>query len=153
MAPWANECIIKAIREHDTVDSKGWFGYGSAPSARTTSVGVSIDTPVTQVQAETSIAALTEYLNRNFEILCVGLTPQNAQEAIKLLWGEVLVIFENAILPQLHGAIESNRRRLNQRQLSAVEILLEVRFGHLNFLMTLPYPPIPPPPYLNSKNI
>lgn len=134
MAPYAYECLVKAVKDQEAApEAKGWLGFAAASTpGKLTATGISIDQTVNQDEAESLLVPLTDYFNKNFEILCVGLSAANSQATIIMLWRELLNMFETLLVPHLHGPIERDRKKLNRRQLSVMEFFVEIliRFFH-----------------------
>jgi hypothetical protein len=49
-----------------------------------------------------------------------------AQEVIKRIWDEILMVLESLLIAPLYGRIESDRRILNRRQLSVARWTLDI---------------------------
>ena len=117
--------LVRTVKEHESIPlpSKGFFSAltTAVEYSKFTASGASIDTPIPESQAEQSLGILIDYLNKNLEILCMSLSPSMAQEVIKRLWDESLLIIESLLAPTLYGEIERDRRLLNRRQTSMVK--------------------------------
>ncbi|TPX74857.1 hypothetical protein CcCBS67573_g03877 [Chytriomyces confervae] len=123
VSPYLRETIVRVIKEHESVALNRGFlqtalGTGSVQYSNQTAAGVAIDKPVTPAEADSAMSPVTEYLNKNLELLCANLSPSMAHEVIKRLWEEVLLDVEYVLIPPLFGQIESSRRYLNKRQVS-----------------------------------
>lgn len=133
MCPFVRAHLQKALKVQEAVpESKGWLSFSSnavttsGPGNRMTAAQQSIDTEMQRCLVEDAVADLTDYLDSNFGVLCVHLATNNAQEVIKLLWQEILVIIEGILLPQLYGTMEKDRKRFNKRQLSFASQAMDV---------------------------
>ncbi|KAJ1565855.1 hypothetical protein HK096_008593 [Nowakowskiella sp. JEL0078] len=144
ITPFCRDMILKVIKVHEAAainqptilqSMATRIGYGSSAQAvdpNTTNLssytqsGVSIEQPVTGSEAEKLLVPLTEYLNKNLETLCISLSPSLAQVVIKRIWEECLSFVELALVPPLYGQIEQNRRFLNSRQITMVDLLLRM---------------------------
>ncbi|KAI8608102.1 hypothetical protein BC830DRAFT_37847 [Chytriomyces sp. MP71] len=123
VSPYLKEMMAKVIKEHEGVALNRGFlqtalGTGVTQYSNQTAAGVAIDLAVTPAEADTAMSLLTEYLNKNLELLCANLSPTMAHEIIKRLWEEVLNDVEYVLIPPLYGQIETSRRYLNKRQVS-----------------------------------
>jgi hypothetical protein len=122
--------LQKTLKEHEAIilPSKSFFTSMTAPTqyGTMTSNSIPISQAVNAQDADTFMAPLAEYLNKNLEILCALLSPQMAQEVIKRIWNDILGILELALVPKLFGSIEKDRRVLNPRQVSMVMWQLKI---------------------------
>jgi hypothetical protein len=110
------------------VPAKSFFSSltSSVQYSENTAAGALISQALTETEADTALAPLTDYLNKNFELLCVSLPPSMAQEAIRRIWDETLVILESVVIPPLYGPIDKERRIFNLRQISLLEKTLKI---------------------------
>lgn len=91
-----------------------------------TASGKSINVALNDRDADEALKPLAEYLDKNLEILCRSLSTPMAQEVIKRIWDEILVVLESLLLSPLYGQIEKDRRILNRRQLSVANWTLNI---------------------------
>jgi hypothetical protein len=91
-----------------------------------TQSGIAIDQPVTSDEAYNLLKPLTDYLDRNLEIICQAISPSMSQEVVKRTWDETLIIVEQVLVPPVYGQIEVARRVLNKRQISMAEWTLRI---------------------------
>lgn len=121
--------MAKAIREHEAVPlpSKSFFSSltSSIQYSEETAAGVSIHKAISESEGDTALLPLTDYLDRNLKTLCDSLSPQMAQEVIKRIWEESLLVIEAILIPPLYGQIERERRYLNRRQISMAEFTVQ----------------------------
>ncbi|KAJ3203099.1 hypothetical protein HDU67_010392, partial [Dinochytrium kinnereticum] len=125
ISPYLKEVLLKSLKEHEAapIPSKSFFTplLSGVQYSNMTSSGLPIDQPVTSAEADHLLAPLTDYLNKNLEILIASLSPTMAQEVIKRIWEETLTTLERSLVPPLFGQMEKDRRVLNKRQVSMVE--------------------------------
>ena len=88
--------------------------------------GISIDSPVTQVEGESFLEPVTRFLNVKLERIVARLSPESARHVLQSLWNQVLRIIEDLLLPSLYGSMELDRKLWNRRQVSLIQISLEV---------------------------
>lgn len=91
-----------------------------------TASGISINVELNDRDADLALKPLAEYLDKNLEILCRSLSVPMAQEVIKRIWDEVLVVLEGIMVSPLYGRIGGERRVLNRRQVSACRWSLSI---------------------------
>ncbi|KAJ3164758.1 hypothetical protein HK101_000371 [Irineochytrium annulatum] len=130
ISPYVREVLLKSLKEHEAapLPSKSIFSplMSAVHYSNQTQTGIPIDQPVTSAEADVLLAPLSDYLNKNLEILCRLMSPSMAQEVIKRVWDEALSILEAALVPALFGQLERDRRVLNRRQLSMAEWALRI---------------------------
>jgi hypothetical protein len=83
---------------------------------------------MTEYDVALSISPLLDYFNKNFEMLCERLSGKMAQETIKIIWEELLLIIEYLLIPPLFGPIEKDRRIPCPRQISLTDHMLKLFF-------------------------
>ena len=128
MAPYARQCFTMALKAEEGVPGKqGWLTFAQQFPSQQTLTGHSTVTPFTSQETDHALLSLTEYLSKNFSMLCRNLEEKKAQEVIKILWNDILVVMDNLTLPQLHGSIETGRRKWNPRQVSLVQSSIKVK--------------------------
>ena len=125
------EVILKSIKiqEAAPLPSRNFFtSLTNTPIqySSQTIAGVDIDKPMASEEADGLLAPLTDYLNKNLEKLCTSISSAMVHEVIKRLWGETLLIVENALVPPLYGQLDSNRRFLNHRQITMAQWTLKI---------------------------
>lgn len=81
---------------------------------------------MTEYDVALSISPLLDYFNKNFEMLCERLSGKMAQETIRIIWEELLLIIEYLLIPPLFGPIEKDRRVPNPRQVSLTSHMLKL---------------------------
>ncbi|KAI8843746.1 hypothetical protein BC829DRAFT_363978 [Chytridium lagenaria] len=130
ISPYLKEVILKSLKEHEAapVPSKSFFTplLSTVQLSNVTAQGASIDQSVTSSEADTQLAPLTDYLNKNLEILIASLSTTMAQEVIKRVWDETLTTVERSLIPPLFGQLEKDRRWLNRRQVSMAEWAIRI---------------------------
>lgn len=129
MCPYAKEILINAYKDQEAapMPSKSFFSSLTSPVLYSDSTisGISVSSRMTEQEADASLALLTDHLNSNFETLCVSLSSQLAQEAIKCIWQELLSILDLILLPHLTDPIEKDRKMPNARQISFMDLTLK----------------------------
>lgn len=91
-----------------------------------TASGVSINVELNDRDADIALKPLASYLDKNLELLCRSLSTPMAQEVIKRIWDEILLVLESLLISPLYGQIERERRILNRRQLSVARWTLNI---------------------------
>jgi hypothetical protein len=129
VSPYTKAMILKAVKDQEAVaePSKSFFSLATTTQfTDNTASGASVNSNMTETEADEAIFPLTDYLNKNFEVLCVSLPTRMAQESIRRIWEELLLIIEYTLIPPLFGPIEKERRLFNPRQLSLISIMLGI---------------------------
>ncbi|KAH9270865.1 hypothetical protein BASA83_007018 [Batrachochytrium salamandrivorans] len=89
ISPYIREVISKALKDSESVAVKAGF-FSSLTAAvqysDLTALGVSVSSPIPELEADTALTPLMDYLNKNLETLCSLLSPPMAQEVIKRAW-------------------------------------------------------------------
>jgi hypothetical protein len=134
MTPFTHEMISKIIKDQDlaSLTARNFFTALSSSGPKLTSSGHSIDVPVSTAEADNLVSPITDYLNKNFEILCGAMDMKMAQGVIRLLWEDILLYVENILVPALFGQIESSRRIFNVRQTSLIKCMLVILRDFVN---------------------
>ena len=88
--------------------------------------GESINKNISEYDVALSISPLLDYFNKNFEVLCERLSAKMAQETIKMIWDDLLIIIEYILIPPMFGPIEKDRHIPNPRQVSLVLQMLKL---------------------------
>ncbi|KAJ3217267.1 hypothetical protein HDU67_008179 [Dinochytrium kinnereticum] len=130
LTPYVKEIMIKSLKEHEAapLPSKSFFSAitSTVQYSNQTANGIAIDQPVNQHEADYLLAPLTDYLNKNLEIICMSMSSRMAKEVIKRTWDEAIIVAEFTLVPPLYGLIERDRRVLNRRQISMSEWSLHI---------------------------
>ncbi|KAI8903699.1 hypothetical protein DFJ77DRAFT_429222 [Powellomyces hirtus] len=135
--PYPREEIVRVvIKKHEAapLPAKSFFSSltNSTQYSNETAAGDSIDTPISDSDADVLLDPLSEYLNKNLATLDVYLSEKMSQEVIRRCWDEIVAVIEHTLIPPLYGPIESTRRVLNTRQASmaAATLRLLKQFFH-----------------------
>lgn len=91
-----------------------------------TSVGISTMVAMNEQEVDVFLNQITDYLNSNFEILAVTLPSKLAQEVIRRIWDELLTVIDQILIPPLYGPMDKERRLLNARQLSCLDLMINI---------------------------
>ncbi|KAJ3022138.1 UNVERIFIED_CONTAM: hypothetical protein HDU68_009306 [Siphonaria sp. JEL0065] len=129
ISPYTKEVLTKALKEQEAAPvPKGYFeaAFKKTQYSNVTVAGQPVDKSVSSREADDILAPLTDYLNKNLDTLFSGLSSKMATEVIKKIWEDNLLIIEGALVPQLYGRIESDRRVLNKRQVSILNWTLDI---------------------------
>ncbi|KAI8621915.1 hypothetical protein BC830DRAFT_1163383 [Chytriomyces sp. MP71] len=124
ISPYTKEVLTKALKEQEAapIKKEGFFSaLQKTQYSNLTVAGAEISKPVSSREADDILAPLTDYLNKN-----LGLSARMATEVIKKIWEDSLLIIETALIPQLYGQIERDRRVLNARQVSVLNWTLDI---------------------------
>ncbi|RKO97121.1 hypothetical protein CAUPRSCDRAFT_6993 [Caulochytrium protostelioides] len=132
ISPYIREVVTKLIMAEAAVPapSRGFFSSLTTGTqySNETAGGVAVDKPFTGDEADSALAPLTEYLDKNLETLCISLSTLMAQEVIKRTWDEALNMIESTVVIPLYGQIESSRRVMNPRQISLAQWAVQILY-------------------------
>ncbi|KAJ3241694.1 hypothetical protein HDU81_011018 [Chytriomyces hyalinus] len=129
ISPYVREVLVKALKEQEAapIKKEGFFSaLQKTQYSNLTAGGAEISKAVSSREADDILAPLTDYLNKNLGTLFSGLSARMATEVIKKIWEDSLLVIETALIPQLYGQIERDRRVLNVRQVSVLNLTLDI---------------------------
>lgn len=130
ISPYARQVLISVFKQHEAtvIPAKSYFSslITAVEYSDQTASGVSIQRELNEREADDALKPLADYLDKNLEILCRSLSTRMAQEVIKRIWDEILLVMEFLLIAPLYGQIEKERRILNKRQLSVAGWTLSI---------------------------
>jgi len=130
ISPYAREVLLTVFKEHEAtaLPAKSYFSslISAVEYSDETVTGVSINRELSERESDDALRPLAEYLDKNLEILCRSLSTRMAQEVIKRIWDELLIVMEFLLIAPIYGQIERERRILNKRQLSVAGWTLSI---------------------------
>jgi hypothetical protein len=121
---------VKAFKKEEAalLPSESFFSQftSTAQFSDKTAAGEPINKHMVEYDVALSISPLLDYFNKNFEMLCERLSGKMAQETIRIIWEELLLIMEYLLIPPLFGPIEKDRRTPCTRQISLISHMLKL---------------------------
>jgi C2 domain len=130
--PYTKEIISKCFKDNEAapLPSKSYFSslMSSVEYSDLTADGKSINSQVSELEADDALGPLIQYLDKNLQTLCASLSPVMAQEVIKRTWEESVIVIEQLLLPPLFGTIDPARKLLTRRQLSMASQCLKILY-------------------------
>ncbi|KAI8617093.1 hypothetical protein BC830DRAFT_1115283 [Chytriomyces sp. MP71] len=129
ISPYTKEVVVKALKDQEAapIKKEGWMSaLQKTQLSNKTVAGVEVMKEVSSGEADNILSPLTDYLNKNLDTLFSGLSSRMATEVTKRIWEDSLLIIESALIPQLFGPIEKDRRYLNPRQVSVLAWTLDI---------------------------
>lgn len=126
--PYIRNIFLKSLKDQEAAAVASNFFQSLTSSAEysdRTANGAFVTDPMPISEADTTIDPIIEYLNRNLATLTDYLSVRLAQEVIRRCWEEILSMMEHALVPQLFGAVEKDRRILNNRQTSLMKFTIQ----------------------------
>jgi hypothetical protein len=130
ITPYVKDVFIKIIKSNETQNTHQIANaYTMSTTVPLTVSGRVANKEISQEEIDKELKPITDYLNKNLEILCNNLSGKMAQKVILEVWYEIITMFENIMIPQLYGAIERDRKILNIRQVSIIQSSFEILFN------------------------
>ncbi|KAJ3300949.1 hypothetical protein HDV03_001573 [Kappamyces sp. JEL0829] len=122
ITPYISQILGKALKDNEAAPLPSTSYFSSLISAvqysDKTAAGIPIDRRVDESDSVLALTPLIEYLEKNLETLCSQLPSLMAQAIIERIWGDVLTISTNLLVPPLFGL--HSQKKLNIRQSSMV---------------------------------